>query len=319
MQSDYLRTLVVSIATGSFSKTAETLCITQSAVSRRIKFLEDQYGYSLIDRSGPLLIATEAGRIVLEKAEKMLQLEEELHHDLRTFAPRQGITFCCTPSFGVAYLSDIMNDFVRINPSMSEMKFFFDMPDRVIDGMRKGLYQAGVIEHNEVFDLSCFETSKLPGDDVVFVSSPQLGQTEQEVTLEQLTCYDLYTRKEGCCSSKLLDYNMKKLNRDFAEFNRVFFYDDLHLIISSVLDGNGIAFISRSVVEKQLKNGSLREHRVQGFDHAYMRTLIVNSASTSRPLLDSFVSCIHAAFIQNQSITPVCQEIAPFVCAISHQ
>jgi len=58
MELVYLRTFVQSLEAGSFSKAADALCVTQSAVSRRIKFLEDQYGYPLLDRSGPLLAAT---------------------------------------------------------------------------------------------------------------------------------------------------------------------------------------------------------------------------------------------------------------------
>jgi len=296
MKSEYLRTLVESIATGSFSKAADNLFISQSAVSRRIKFLEEQYGYSLIDRSGQVLTATDAGRIVIEKAEKMLQLEHDLLNDLRVLSPRPGIIFCCTPSFGVAYLPEIMKDFMLLKPDMSELKFFFEMPDKVVDGMRKGLYQVGVIEHNEDYDLAEFETFELPGDEVVFVSSPQLALTEEELTFESLTCFDLYTRKEGCCSSKLLDYNMKKLGRDYEEFSRVIYYDDLHLIISSVLEGYGLAFISRSVVEKLVSEGALRTHRVLDFEHAYKRTLIVNSASASTQSLGYFIEKIRAVF-----------------------
>lgn len=284
------------MATGSFSKAAENLFITQSAVSRRIKFLEEQYGYSLIDRSGQILTATEAGRVVIEKAEKMLQIENDLLNDLRELSPRAGIVFCCTPSFGVAYLPDIMKDFMLLKPDMAELKFLFEMPDKVVDGMRKGLYQVGVIEHTEKYDLTEFETFELPGDDVVFVSSPQLALTETEVSLEHLTRFDLYTRKEGCCSSKLLDYNMKKLGREYSEFNRVIYYDDLHLIISSVLEGYGLAFISRSVVEKLVNEGALRTHRVTGFDHAYKRTLIVNSTSAATRSLNHFIEEIKGVF-----------------------
>lgn len=296
MKSEYLRTLVESISTGSFSKAAENLFITQSAVSRRIKFLEEQYGYSLIDRSGQILTATDAGRVVIEKAEKMLQLENDLLNDLRELSPRAGIVFCCTPSFGVAYLPEIMKDFMLLKPDMAELKFLFEMPDKVVEGMRKGLYQVGVIEHTEEYDLSEFETFELPGDDVVFVSSPHLGLTKTEMPIEHLTCFDLYTRKEGCCSSKLLDYNMKKLGREYSEFSRVIYYDDLHLIISSVLEGYGLAFISRSVVSKLLNEGALRTHRVTGFDHAYKRTLIVNGAAAATRSLNNFIEGIKGAF-----------------------
>ncbi|WP_188055645.1 LysR family transcriptional regulator [Oryzomonas rubra] len=298
MKSEYLQTLVESIATGSFSKAAETLCVTQSAVSRRIKFIEDQYGFPLIDRSGPVLVPTEAGRIVLEKAEKMLSLEKELLHDLQGISAKPSIMFCCTPAFGVVYLTDILKDFMLSNPDTTELRFFFDMPDKVVDGMREGAYQVGVIEHNENFDLAEFETFELPGDEVVFVSAPELGLADGDVSIDQLTRQDLYTRKEGCCSSKLLDYNMKKLGRDYGEFSRVLYYDDLHLIIDSVRTGGGIAFISRPVVEGLVKEGLLRQHRVTEFEHAYRRTLIVNRAvpAVDTPRFDNFIACILSAF-----------------------
>ncbi len=43
MESLYLKTLVEVVRTGSLSRAAETLHVTQPAVSRRIKFMEDQY------------------------------------------------------------------------------------------------------------------------------------------------------------------------------------------------------------------------------------------------------------------------------------
>ena len=296
MKSEYLRTLVESITTGSFSKAAENLFITQSAVSRRIKFLEDQYGYSLIDRSGPVLVATEAGLVVIEKAGKILQIEDDLVNDLRSLSSKPEISFCCTPSFGITYLPEIMKGFMLLKPDLLELKFSFEMPDKIVDGMRRGLYQVGVIEHKEDYDFTDMETFELPGDEVVFVSSPQLGITEEELPIERLSCFDLYSRKEGCCSNKLLEYNLKKLGRDNSEFNRIIYYDDLHLIISSVLKGYGLAFLSRSVVEKLVNEGALRTHRVTGFDHGFKRTLIVNNGSASNGLLVSFIEEIRGVF-----------------------
>jgi DNA-binding transcriptional LysR family regulator len=296
MKLAYLRTLVESIATGSFSKAAENLFITQSAVSRRIKFLEDQYGYPLVDRSGPVMIATEAGLVVIEKAEKILQTENDLLNDLRGLSLKTGITFCCTPSFGITYLPEIMKAFMLHKPDMLELKFSFEMPDKVVDGMLKGLYQVGVLEHNTDYDLAELETFELPGDEVLFVSSPQLGLTGEEVSIDDLLGFDLYTRNEGCCSSKLLDHNMKRLGRDCTNFNRIIYYDDLHLIISSVLQGYGLAFLSRSVIAKFVAEGTLRTHRATGFDHAYKRTLIVGNSSPSTQLLGNLIEEIRVLF-----------------------
>ncbi|MHB8059116.1 MAG: multiheme cytochrome-associated LysR family transcriptional regulator [Desulfuromonadaceae bacterium] len=296
MKSEYLRTLVESIATGSFSKAADNLFITQSAVSRRIKFLEEQYGCSLIDRSGPVLVASEAGRVVIEKAGKILQIEDDLRNDLRTLSTKSEITFCSTLSFGITYLPEIMKGFMLLKPDILDLRFFFEMPDKVVDGMKKGLYQVGVIEHKEDYDFDGLETFELPGDEVVFVSSPQLELTEGEMPIEQLARFDLYSRNEGCCSSKLLDYNLKKLGRDYTEFNRIIYYDDLHLIINSVLKGDGLAFLSRSVVEKLVTEGALRTHYATGFEHDFKRTLITSNSSASKKLLAIFIAEIRRVF-----------------------
>ena len=55
METRYLNTLIASVEAGTFSKTAELLHITQSAVSQRIKFLEEHFGQQLLDRSGQLV------------------------------------------------------------------------------------------------------------------------------------------------------------------------------------------------------------------------------------------------------------------------
>ena len=75
METRYLNTLVASVEAGTFSKAAEILHITQSAVSQRIKFLEDHFGQQLLDRSGQRLALTTAGKVVFSKAKDILDKE----------------------------------------------------------------------------------------------------------------------------------------------------------------------------------------------------------------------------------------------------
>ncbi|RLB63682.1 MAG: LysR family transcriptional regulator, partial [Deltaproteobacteria bacterium] len=72
METRYLNTLVASVEAGTFSKAAELLHITQSAVSQRIKFLEEYFGQQLLDRSGQRLALTSPGKIVFDKAKDIL-------------------------------------------------------------------------------------------------------------------------------------------------------------------------------------------------------------------------------------------------------
>ena len=296
MESIYLKTLIEAVETGSLSKAAENLCVTPSAASRRIKFLEDHYGYPLLDRSSAVLKPTQAGDLVLEKAKVLLQIEQELLHGLNEMDNKPRVAFCCTPAFGIAHLPHVLKDFMLNNSDMSDLKFYFKMPDMVVEGLKQHLFDLAVIEHCACLDLKEFLTFPLPDDEMVFVTAPSLGIDSDIADLDVLVQQRLYSRNEGCCSQVFLEMNMKNIGRDSREFKKVIIYDDLHLIIQAVLDGEGIAFISRSVVAKYLEQGSLRTHRVAGFRHNRNRTLVVSNTKSLDANLMDFVRCIFSTF-----------------------
>ena len=292
---DYMKTYVTTIAAGSFTKAAESLGVTQSSVSRQIQQLEGLYGFLLIDRGGSMLSPTEAGRIVLEKAHKILKLESDMVQDLDKLRKKASVGFSCSPAFGIAYLPQIMKVFMLSHSTVTGMNFSFEIPDKVVEGLREGSYQAGVIEYYEDYDFSGFAIEAMPDDEVVFVSSPLLA-IERDVTIDQLITYDIYMRKEGCCFTKLLAFNMLNIGRNSNEFARTIVYDDMHLIINSVLDGSGISFVSRSLVDHHIHQGALREHRLPNFQHTQQRTLLVDQSSSTDLLVKDFIACILAVF-----------------------
>ena len=111
METRYLNTLIAAVETGTFSKAAESLHITQSAVSQRIKFLEEHFGQQLLDRSGQRLALTAAGQLVFNKARDILDKEKELLNCLQETTAQKHLSLCCTPTFGMAYLPDVLNNF----------------------------------------------------------------------------------------------------------------------------------------------------------------------------------------------------------------
>ncbi len=77
-----LQALSAVLQCGSFEKAANQLCITQSAVSQRIKQLESRTGHTLLLRSSPPR-ATPAGASVLKYVQQLEQLEQALYADLQ--------------------------------------------------------------------------------------------------------------------------------------------------------------------------------------------------------------------------------------------
>lgn len=291
-----LKTLIEVAAIGNISKAASKLCVTQSAVSRRIKSLEDHCGKQLLDRSGSKLTLTENGRVVLEKAQRMLAMEKELLSSLKDVEEKDSFSFGCTPAFAIAHLPNIMKDFMLQSGHVSGLEFMFDIPEAILEGLKRDNFDLAIIEHCQCLDLSEFITEELPGDDIVFISSPKLGLPTGKISIDDLTSLTLYGRQEGCCSRIFLDKNLSFIGRDFSEFKRFIVYDDIHLIINAVINGDGIAFISSDVIAEQLRSGQLQKNTVQGFQHARQRTLVQTNPNATKEALLMFRQGISAYF-----------------------
>jgi len=283
MESIYLKTLVEVIKEGSISKAAETLCVTQPAVSRRIKFIEEQYGFPLLDRSGQMLTPTNAGKLVFDKALKLLEIERELLSDLKSMRENKSIAFICTPTFGVVHLPTIMREFMMEYNDLADLSFMFDNPAKIVEALRNGMYDLAVVEHCESFDFSDLSTVSLPGDDMIFASSPVLavpaGSTKPDTLFEQ----NVFIRKEGCCSRTLLEGNLRAIGRGLSDFKSFVVIDDLHMIIQLTREGRGVSFLSRELVQDPIDNGLLCEHRIDGFIHHRNRTLIIHGDCHQQP------------------------------------
>ncbi|EPJ46852.1 MAG: hypothetical protein OFPII_17130 [Osedax symbiont Rs1] len=82
-----LHAFTAIVANNSFEKAAASLFITQSAVSQRLKQLEQSLGKTLIIRT-PQIKATQAGQALLKYAQNLQQIERALHWEL---APRKQL------------------------------------------------------------------------------------------------------------------------------------------------------------------------------------------------------------------------------------
>jgi len=73
METQALTAFLAVVESGSFSEAAHRLHLTQPAVSKRIRSLENQLNARLFDRVGREVILTEAGRALIPSAERIVQ------------------------------------------------------------------------------------------------------------------------------------------------------------------------------------------------------------------------------------------------------
>ncbi|MCW8858813.1 MAG: LysR family transcriptional regulator [Deltaproteobacteria bacterium] len=292
MDTRYLKTLVTVVETGSFSKAARTLHLTQSAVSQRIKFLEEAFGYSLFDRTGVALLLTAAGEIVLDSAKRIIGVEDSMLGKLKRIKERQRVSLCCTPTFGTVYLPGVLNRFMLESGSPVDLKFLLHSPDQALIGILNKEFDIAIVEHRLDADLSMFQTYSLPQDELVFVSAPELGLPAPEMDLDTLLSMCLFARKEGCSSHQLINRGLEERGKSLDDFAGVVTSDDLRLTCQTVLSGGGISFMSKSLVCEYLETGQMIGHYVKGFPHTRQRTVIMDKGREDDQLLRNFARCI---------------------------
>lgn len=112
---------------GSFGRAAEELCITASAVGKRITQLETLLGKTLFDRGSRGVVLTATGHEYLEQIETALHLlsDVSLHH--RSKKTRESIRLVTTPSFGHYVLGPHLHEFTQAHPNL-DMSVVMSIP-----------------------------------------------------------------------------------------------------------------------------------------------------------------------------------------------
>ena len=277
METRYLNTLIAAVETGTFSRAAESLHITQSAVSQRIKFLEEHFGQQLLDRSGQRLALTAAGQLVFNKARDILEKERELLACLHDNATQKHLSLCCTPTFGMAYLPQVLSNFVRAHSDLSDLKFVFLQPEEALRGLRQEEFDLAVIEHSLDLKFAGFNRFSMPDDEMLVVTSAAapIPNDNGVVELSALKARRLYARRDGCSSKELMRCNLKAQGLDFNDFASVVISDDLRFTLQSVLAGEGIAYVSQALVSNYLESGQMIGLHVAGFERRRGRSVVM--------------------------------------------
>lgn len=172
------------IEEGSFDRAAKRLCITPSALSQRIKGLEDRLGAVLVKRGVPS-VATEAGEKLLRRAQSMRLLEAET---LTDFRPGEGeetarLTILVNNDSLATWLPEGLADFAsETKGERVSIELLTDDQDRALESLRNGTAIAVVT--SEAHPVSGARATPLGAMRYIAVTSPALAASLGSVGFE---------------------------------------------------------------------------------------------------------------------------------------
>lgn len=160
--------LAAIVETQSFQAAAQKLFITQSAVSQRIKALENYYGEPVLIRTLPLR-PTKLGLILLGTYKKIALLEEGVHEVLRSQTYSPTISIAISRDSLETWFVTIMDQLKQIQPI--QLEIIADDQDFTLNYLQNGLVSAcaSTIAKN----LSGCKSEFMGYFDYVLVASPQ--------------------------------------------------------------------------------------------------------------------------------------------------
>jgi DNA-binding transcriptional LysR family regulator len=148
---------------GSFRSAALHLNLSQTAISHRIRKLEDELGIKLLARTTRDISLTRAGIELLPRAQKAIAELEQSFDELKQQGARRRdrLDIACLPAFAVHYLPPILGKFRKQNPAV-EVRIF-EAPSAAI----AELVEAGDVE----FGLSVIQTNRWDLDVEIILES----------------------------------------------------------------------------------------------------------------------------------------------------
>src|SRR5262249_25096336 len=118
MEMHQLRYFVAVANTGSFSRAADKCHVSQPSLSQQIQKLERGLGQRLFDRLGRRALLTDAGRLLLERAEAILETVDDAQRRLRDADDHQGgrLSVGAIPTIAPYLLPLVLPGFLEKSP-----------------------------------------------------------------------------------------------------------------------------------------------------------------------------------------------------------
>ncbi|HEX3821623.1 MAG TPA: LysR family transcriptional regulator [Candidatus Sulfotelmatobacter sp.] len=236
-----------------FSRAAEKLFRTQSAVSQTIRKLEDELGEPLFDRSSREGVLTDSGKVLYEYAEKLINLRSEATESLAELRELQkGKLDIAANELTVLYLLPLLAEFRRLHP-MIKITVDRALGSRIPDD---------VLQHGVEFGILSYEPQEpnlhsivVFHDELVFVVPPThpLASSAQ-VSIRQLGAESFVAH---IVNSPYREKVIQTFKNHKTPLHMGLELPTLQAMKQYVAMGNGVAFLPEISVENEVARGEL--------------------------------------------------------------
>jgi DNA-binding transcriptional LysR family regulator len=292
---DQLRILKAIAAEGSFKRAADSLYVSQPAVSLQVQNLERQLDVPLFDRGGRRAQLTEAGHLLLEYGDRILALCQETCRAIEDLQNLQGGTLIigASQTTGTYLMPKLIGVFRHTYPDVA-VQLHVHSTRRTCWSVVNGQVDLAIIGGEVPLELqSSLEIAPYAEDELALVL-PVFHPLAQKDTVYREDLYRLgfITLDAQSTIRKVIDQILVRGNIDPRLLKVEMELNSIEAIKNAVQSGLGAAFISVSAIEKELKLGALKRVNIENVVIKRTLSLILNPNRYRSKASEIFISKI---------------------------
>lgn len=206
MDTGQLEAFVAVAELLSFSRAAEHLHLTQSAVSKRVATLENDLDTVLFERFGQSIKLSEAGKTLLPDAQDILAKVQEMrqHSDIGKHHISGKLRVATSHYIGLYHLPGILQRFVQKYPEV-QLDMHFAASETVCEGVGQGLFDIAVatLPHSGTANIT---TTPLWQDELVIMFSQNHSMASvEELNIKELSLHAAILPEKGTFTRNIID------------------------------------------------------------------------------------------------------------------
>jgi DNA-binding transcriptional LysR family regulator len=249
-----LRAFYSVVKTGTFSKAAEELFVTEPAVLAQVRSLERSLGFKLLDKFGKDLMPSDTGKLLYEHAEKIFRLVDDTEkamkavRDLRSGTLRAG----AAGSLARYVMPIIISAFREHHPKM-QVHLDSASSSELVRGIVACEYELALVAR--VAYPEKIESFPISKDEILLVGAPQNQFTSRaKCTLQELDGCPMICRDIRSATRQAI---WKEFGRREVMPSAIIETGNTEFIKDLVGKGKGFSFLAKICVQEELTKGEL--------------------------------------------------------------
>lgn len=302
-----LQMLTAIVDTGAISRAADTLFVTQSALSHRLRKLEKRLGVMLFERVNRRLVITEAGREVLGAARRVLAELEAVERSLRSGGPQEPsrirlVTECYT---AYHWLPPVMGSFRQKWPAV-EFEVAPQATANPVSALLAGSVDVAIVHRHPPVERVRYYP--LFEDELMLVMSPDHRLAGRDhVTARDLEAEHLIVYASAGEDSTIEEEVLRPSGVKPAAITRVLLTE---AIVELVKARMGVSVLAKWAVAPQVMMGQLSAVPItrRGLGRRWSAAVLADGAASR--CLEDFIASLTSEAFRGEPSRPVLQRSA---------